>query len=76
MNISTLMKAHSYVASTVNDEMLREIEYFDKHYEKKPKEDQQSVKSDEQQSASGEVGAEMFVLCILFVVAIIVYIFY
>ena len=76
MDITTLMKSRSYVTSTVSEQMIREIEYFARNYKSIPKEDPQSAKSDEQQSASSEVGAEMMVLCIIFVVAIIGLIFY
>ena len=72
-----LMKARSFVTSTVTDQMVREIEYFSENYKSIPKSEPKSAESGaHQSSSSGGTGAEMFVAFLLFVIAIVGLIFY
>ena len=76
MTLSILTKARTFVASTVTDQMVRDIEYFSKNYKSNPKKDPESAELDEHKSSSSDAGAEIFVAFLLFVSAIVGLILY
>jgi len=72
ITISILMKARKFVSSTVTEKMVREIEYFSKNYKSLPLEEPRSNSSDaDKASGSASASAEIFVVFLLFIVAIV-----